>query len=281
MTEPITPAGGTPAAAPTTTTTAAMQREIGRIRQEIRDLQAMQASGRLWVWGSTALIILMFAVFMYATYSRIRGNFGQAAMQTAIKEHGQELMPLTQAMIVSTGRDVLPAYKDAMMQVLHARGPAAAQAAVAQLKALPEQSGQEFQDKVKVAFDAAVRKIEPEFRAAYPKVSDERRQQIMATFVADQITKQNQRIASRVDQLYTNDLDHMQDVLQKYDLPDADPGPAGQQATERQFLHTMVALLDDRVDEAYAVPTADDAAVPVSSRSRPATRPATTGPAMP
>ena len=271
MTEPTNPSTGpAPAATPTV---AAMRRELAELQREVRDLRSLQASGRWWVWGSTALIILMFSVFMYATYARIRGNFGQPAMQQAIKEHGQELMPLTRAMLVSAGRDMLPVYRDAITAVLHKRGPAAATAAVKGLRQLPEESGKEFQDKLRAAFDAAVNKIEPDFKAAFPDVTDDRRQQIMQAFVADEIDAQNKRIAARVDQLYTEDLAHMQAVLDKYDLPQGPAGPARQQALEKQFLHTMVALLDDQVDAAYPAPPTED---PMTVRRKPAaTRPAT------
>ena len=60
----------------------------------------------------------------------------------------------------------------------------------------------------------------------------------------DQIAVQNKRIATKVDQLYTNDLIRMQTTLEKFDLPKV--GPDGTDGLERRFLHTMVALLDDR-----------------------------------
>jgi hypothetical protein len=277
MPDPIQPQpGGSPTAADSPTAAAQVdvaRRELAELQRQVRDLRALQSSGRWWVWGSTALIILMFSVFMYGTYARIRDNFGQPAMQQAIREHGQVLMPLTRQMLMSAGRDVLPVYRDAIVAVLHARGPAAATAAVQRLKELPEQGGKELQDKLRATFDAAVSRIEPEFKSAYPNVSDERRQQIMQAFVMDEINEQNKRIASRVDQLYTNDLIRMQAVLEKYDVPQGtDAKPVDQQELEKRFLHTMVALLDDQVDAAYPAPVAPDAADP-RRRPSPATRP--------
>ncbi len=276
MTDPTLPAGSTPGGS--TTALDAMRREVVDLHKQVSDLRALQASGRLWVWGSTALIILMFAVFMYATYHRIRGNFDQQAMQQAIRDHGADVEPMALSLLTSAGQDAMPVYRDAIASTFRTRGPAAATAAVARLRQVPEQSGKEFQDKVKVTFDAAIAKIEPEFKADYPSVSDEKRQQIMQSFVADQIESQNKRIATRVDQLYTNDLIHMQGVLDKYDLP-MPAGPDGQRVLEKQFLHTMVALLDDQVEVALPgssdvpPPSAETASMRVAPASRPTTAP--------
>lgn len=262
MTDPTYPVGTAPAGS--TTAVTAMRREVADLHQQVADLRSLQASGRLWVWGSTALIILMFALFMYTTYHRIRGNFDQQAMQKAISEHGAEMLPMTQTMLGQAGQDVLPAYRDAVAATLRARGPAVAKAAVKRLQDVPAQSGKEFQDKVRATFDAAVAKIEPEFKTAYPNLTDDKRQQVIQAFVSDEITAQNKRIASRVDQLYTDDLTHMQGVLDKFDMP-TPAGPDGQQVLERQFLHTMVALLDNQVDVALPATAAVPSVMPMGA----------------
>ena len=176
-----------------------------------------------------------------------------------------------------------------LVATLRTQGPGAATAAVQRLKDVPEQTGKVFQDKMAAAFDAAVKKVEPDFKAAYPNLTDDKRQQLLQSFVADQIAAQNKQIASRVNQLYTNDLIRMQTTLEKFDGPKGAGLPGGSSdELERKFLHTMVALLDDQVDTAYpaaggatATATTDDPSQPAAAKllptaggAPPATQPA-------
>ena len=271
MADPTTPTTALPPGDP-------IARDLADIHKQVRDLKAIQASGRHWVLGTTLAVIALFAIFSYATYEHIKRNFDQAAMQKAVSEHGDAVMPVAMRLLQQTGQDLFPVYRDAALAKLKADGPKAASAAVDQVRQVPEQTGKEFQQKLQAAFDAAVTKVEPDFKAAFPNVTDEKRQQIMSAFVAEQIDAQNKRIASRVNQLYTNDLIHMQGTLDKFQLPDTSGTPAGQDELERRFLHTMVALLDDQVDTALPAPaTTGGNAGMASVRMRPTTGP-TTGP---
>ena len=265
---------------------AAIRRDLADLHEQVRTLKRLQSVGRLWTWGTVVIVVLMFGLFSWATYSKISRNFDQASIQRAVKEHGDQVLPMATQMLTQTGQTLLPVYKDAAVATLKTQGPAAAQAAVARIKRVPEQSGKEFQEKVAAAFDSAVKKVEPDFKAAYPNVTDAKRQDLLKSFVADQITAQNKRVAAKVDQLYTNDLIHMQTTLEKFDTPKATAAAGGggaSNASERKFLLTMVDLLRDRVDDALSATggkagaDADPATATMTAgmRSSPTTMPAT------
>jgi hypothetical protein len=90
----------------------------------------------------------------------------------------------------------------------------------------------------------------------YPGLSDEDRNLMIQDFTNSQIETQNKNVSTKIDGLYTNDLIQMQGVLEKFKLPDADQKP-DKTELEKKFLHTMVMLLDDQVDAAYALPPDD------------------------
>ena len=258
-------------------TAAVMQTQLADLRQQIASLHTIQATGRRWTLVTVVLVVLLFALFTWATYTRIKRNFNDQAVQEAVGKHGDEVNTMASDMLVATGKDVWPAYKDAAVLTLRRDGPAAATTAVEHLRAIPQKSGEQFKAQIDAAFAAAVKRVEPDFRAAFPAVPDQRRQDLLKAFVADQIESQNKRIAVRVDQLYTNDRIRMQTTLEKFDSPRVSAmGPDG---LERQFLHTMVALLDDQVDAAFPAP---DAAPPAptarTARTASAKIPPTTGP---
>jgi hypothetical protein len=123
---------------------------------------------------------------------------------------------------------------------------------------LPQEDGQMMQTKLQAAFDGAVKQIEPEMKAAFPNLSDDKRQAMVSDFAAKQIDLQNKAIAAQINQLYTKDLSQMQGVLDKFQLPDdSSPAASDTQSLEREFMHTMVMLLDDQIDAAYTTPPAD------------------------
>ena len=255
MSETMQPTpGGASAGGPA----AAMRVEIAALQQQIRDLKALQASGRWWVTATLLIVIAMFAVFTYGTYARIKGNFSDAAVQQAMSQHGAEVVPLAQTMLMETGKAAMPAYRDAIVATMRDKGPAAATAAVDKFKSISQASGKEFQDKMNKAFDAAVARIEPDFKLAYPNMPDEKRQELMKTFASEQIDATNKRLAGQINTLYTNDLIRTQSVLDTLQVPEAEANAGGRDMLEKKFLHTMVALLDQQIDDAYAAPATGD-----------------------
>jgi len=199
---------------------------------------------------STLIMVLQFAIFSYALFEKIHGNFSQDAIHKAVSDRGDIVIPLASRLLIETGQNSLPAYRDAIVAAIHQRGPELATETVNRFEEIPQQSGKELQDKLQATFADVMQRIEPEFKTAFPNLSDERRQELVQAFLADEIDSQNKRIAERINGLYTGDLTRMQDVLEKFDLPDPSV-PQDQNNLERDFLHTMVALVDDQLDASY------------------------------
>ena len=267
MTDPTTPVPGDP-----------VQRELDTLKRLAMDVRRQQSVGRAWMYATTLVVIVLFAVFTWGTYAHIRRSFDQPSVQRAFDDHWKQMRPMAEQMLTATGQNVMPAYGEAIVATLKTRGPGAATVAVDKLKGVPAQAGQEFRDRLAAAFEAAVNRLKPDLKAAFPNLPDDRRQQILQAFVADQIAAQNKRIATRVDQLATNDLIHMQTVLEKFDLPKSTDPAATPSELERRFLHTMVALLDDHVDGAFATTAAESDDGParlVGARLSPTTAAAT------
>ena len=205
---------------------AAIHRDLADLQKQVRDLKSLQASGRRWVLATMLIIVLMFATFSWGLYTRIKHNFNDQAVQKAVSEQGADIVPMAESMLKATGQTLLPVYRDAALAVLRKEGPAAGQMAVDRLKAIPQDSGVAFKEKMQAAFDAAVKRVEPDFKAAYPKLADDRRQQILQSFMTDQIASQNSRLATQVDRAVPErpgpDADHAAEVRR---ARDGRPGP--------------------------------------------------------
>lgn len=260
---------GTPGSArPLPATPDALHQETIRIEQHLQRLRRSASAGRWIMTLAVIVIVLQFAGFSYLLYQKIRGNFSQANVQQAVSARGDEVLPIASNLLMETGKNILPVYRDAMMTSLKARGPKMAAEAVAHFEQVPQQSGKVMQEKLQATFDGVIKKIEPEFKAAYPNLSDEKRQQLVQAFLADQIAQQNKHIADHITGLYSKDLVQMHGVLDKFSVPDNKKTPDSDEL-ERNFLHTMVALLDDQLNTTSATATVSTATVAAGATTQP------------
>jgi len=256
------PGGGNPASVDE------MSREVDQIQKRLVELRQLQARGRSQFIAISILIVLMFAVFMGATYWRIRDNFNPEAVQKAVNDRGPAVLPLARDLLVHAGKNAMPAYREALVQGMRQHGPDLASETLARFQQVPEHNGKVMQDKLQVTFANAIKKVDPDFKAAFPSLSDEQRQHLVQDFLMSQIEEQNKRVASRCNQLLSNDLARLNETLDKFQIEDANQ-PKDAEALEHQFLRTMVAILDDQVDRAYAAPSAEDAKGSLKPTSRP------------
>ena len=254
-----------------------LQREADRLQQHVVELRRSQAAGRWVLWVTTFIVILQFALFAGAMYRKLSANFSHENIQAAVTERGNEVLPLAQQLVMDTTRDSLPAYRDAFLGAIHTRGPGLAKAAEDRFEQVPTTSGTMLQEKLSATFATVLQRIEPDFKAAFPNLSDEKRQQLVQAFLADQIAAQNKRIADHITQLGTNDLIKVQEALESFDLPAADAKPVDDDQLEHSVLHSMVMLLDDQLDASYGKSVPEDAATPAAMH--PSTQPSTTQPA--
>lgn len=266
------PGAGRPGSA-TGATVEGLQREVDRLQQHVTTLRQSATAGR-WILGITTLIvILQFAIFAWAMYHKLSLNFSHENVQAAVSQRGNEVLPMAQQLVMDTTRDSLPAYRDAFLSAIHTRGPGLAKAAEDRFEQVPAKSGAMLQDKLQTVFTNVMQKIEPDFKTAFPNLSDEKRQQMVQAFLADQIDTQNKRIADHISQLGTNDLIKVQAALESFDLPAADDKSIHDDQLEHSVLHSMVMLLDDQLDATYGKITPDDSAMPAGMR--PSTVPTT------
>jgi hypothetical protein len=264
---------GAPGVTPASSVLGTMERQVDQLQLEIAQLRSLQASGRWWLFWTTTLTVLLVVAFTLATYLKIRQNFNPDAVRQAVNARGTDVLPLATQMLMQTGRDAMPAYQAAMVAALQKRGPVMADTAYKRLQQVPEEDGKLMQDKLQAAFAGAMGQIQPQIKAAYPNLADDKRQAMIADFASKQIDAQNKSVASQINKLYTNDLIQLQTVLDKFQLPDeSDPAATDQAGLERQFMHTMVALLDQQVDAAYATPVADAGKMGAAT-TRPAKQP--------
>jgi hypothetical protein len=146
--------------------------------------------------------------------------------------------------MMTVAQHVLPVYRDEAMQRFEKVGPQVAQDALGRLEKLPEENGQMLRDRLKLALDAAVVKVQPDMRKTFPTLTDDKKAQILQEEFAARVEKQNGLLAKHITDIYDNQLKAMRDVLDKFDIP-TEASARERMAREREFLHELVDVMMD------------------------------------
>jgi hypothetical protein len=250
-------------------TAAALQRKADEIQQGLNEIRRLQSTGRTQTLLVVVIIILMFVVFMYSTYSRIRGNFNDAAVQKAIDESTKQFLPKASERLSAAARNAAPVYRELAMQRMQQVGPEIASQARQRLEKVPEESAKAMYAQLDTTFKKVVDRVDPEVKEAFPSLTDDRKKAILESFHAD-VHDENEKIKAHVDKIYTNELVKLHGVMEKFDTT-ISPGQAKDQA-ERDFLHSLVMYVDYIITQPNATGPASEKAAPVKQAAAPATQ---------
>jgi predicted component of type VI protein secretion system len=239
------PAGsGAPASASAIPETIA--READALTRKFHELRALQSRTRRTYQFLTGITILMFAVFMYATYSRIHENFNQDAVQSALAKEMPDVMANAGAQLMKAGYAVMPVYRDLLVQRLNTQGPALAAQAQEEFSKVPQEAGESLNTKLQAAFAGALEQIKPELTKAYPNLTDQQKQDLIAASFTKAVNDGTQEVTDHISQQYIGEQARFTDLLNRFDLPPVDSN-LDRDAITRSFLHNVVMLIDMNV----------------------------------
>lgn len=237
MSDPM-PTGASPPETP------GIDQRISRIDQQIIELGRIQARSR----GASLIVLLIvaaeFAAFAFMTRSHVEANFNDQDVQKALADRLPDVTPELRDHFVRVMQHVLPVYRQQAMARFQVAGPAVAKDAMARLEKLPEENGQEMQQRLDGAFANAMDRLSPDITATYPTLSNDRKLQIMHSEFQTLIDEQNEGIARKVTTIYVAEQESTRSILDKFDIP-GDVGKLSPSAREREFLHALVDVLMD------------------------------------
>jgi hypothetical protein len=232
------------ASGPTPPSAAGLEEEVERLSRQLERLRGLQASSRRIVLVLLLIVIGEFAAFAYFTKMHVTENFESAAIQRAINERIPQMTPQVRDRMMTVAQHILPVYRDEAMKRFEKVGPEVAQDALGRLQKLPEENGKMLRERLKVALDGAVAKVQPDIRKTFPSLTDDKKMQILQEEFAGRIDKQNQQLATHITGIYDTQLKSMREVLDKFDVP-TDMSARERMAREREFLHALVDVMMD------------------------------------
>jgi acyl carrier protein phosphodiesterase len=259
----------------TAATPDAMQREIDALAARLDVLRATQSKARTQTLIVVLIIIVMFLVFMGATWSRISGNFNQVAIEKSMKDRSQVILPQAKDRLIKAAKAAAPTYRDLAMARMREAGPQIAAEARARLDKVPQENGEVLHTELQTTFDRVATRVDPDISAAFPSLTDDRKKAILADFHKD-VDEENQKIKAHVDQIWTNEMVKMHAAISKFEVALA-PGQQQDQA-EREFLHALVMYVDSIITQTAppaAPPSNSKDAVPAAATAPPATQAST------
>jgi hypothetical protein len=241
-------------------TASGIESQLGALQQRVEELKRVQATSRRVTAVLAAIVVLEFAAFAFYTSRGLRQNFRQEDVQKAVAARVPEVTPVLRDHLVTVVQNTLPVYRDQATQRFQKVGPDVARDALDRLQKLPEENGKELNKHLQIAFEAALSRLEPDMKSAFPSLSDEQKTSIIHSYFISAIHKENETIAKHVNEIADNELTQMKQVLDKFDVP-SETTPAAQRARQREFLHALVDVMMDGEFTLKTPPTTKPASV--------------------
>jgi hypothetical protein len=252
--------------------------EVARMRTRFAELRSAQRAARVRVLILAVVVVIMFAAFAHFTVRRVQDNFEQRAVQQAVAERLPEVLPVAGEQLRVAAVNAMPTYRKLAAERFEQVRPSLAAKARARLEKVPDETGQLMSDALQTAFDAALKRIEPDVKRTFPSLTDAQKQDLLNVYFHDAIAARDKELSAYIEKLYTNELLSMHAALDKFELPRDDAaGPTADKA-QRDLLHTMLTLADYELLNADADVAAGSTAATAGASTRRAAG-ATTQPA--
>ncbi len=218
---------------------AVMEREIDNLRRQMDDLRAIQSRSRMMMIMFIVLMVVMFAVFLVATSARIRDNFTREAVNKAVAENSQVLVPQLSREMQNAVADVLPVYRDLAIERFRQVGPEVAQDAITRFRELPKESYDAMRGRLDASIGRIVANASPDLHQLLAQLPDEREQVLIDAMhkrLVEDVTKRGETLA---DQQVTR----LQNILAKFDVS-AKSVAKSPEDLERDFVHGLLMMAD-------------------------------------
>ena len=225
-------------------TASGIEAQLGALQRRVEELKRVQATSRRITAVLAIIVVLMFAVFAFYTSRGIQQNFKQEDVQRAVAAKVPEVTPVLRDHVVKVAQNVMPVYREQAQERFQKVGPDVARDALDRLQKLPQENGEELNKHLQIAFEAALARVEPDMKNAFPTLSDEQKMSILHSYFVSAIHKENESIAKHVNEIADNELKQMKQVLDKFDVP-SETSPAAHRARQREFLHALVDVMMD------------------------------------
>jgi hypothetical protein len=264
---PLTPTAS-PGAAP-----AAGGGDVDRMRDRLAQIQRLNTVGRIQTIALLLLIAVMFYVFSTRTVSGVQANFTEEEVRAAMEERAPDVVATVTPPLVRAVQSAVPTYRELAVRRLRDVGPEIAAAAHARMQRLPQEQGDELEQRLNKSIANVLGRVEQDVARDFPQLTDEQRKNAIAEFHQARIEQANKALASQVDTLVTKELVRFNQVVERFGVEkvaaNADPD-----TLEREFLHSAIMLMDDHVmsDEGGVYLPALAAAMPPATQ--PTTQPA-------
>lgn len=262
---------------------AVMEHEVENLRKQLDELRTLQTRSRMLTIGFVLVLVVLFGVFLAATSSRIHGNFTREAVEKAVSENTQMLIPhLTREMQLASA-EVLPVYRDLALERFKVVGPEIAQETLTKFRNLPKDNLDVLHGRMQASMGRIVENVSPELHQLLAQLPDERETVAIEAFhkrLVDDVSKRGETLA-------TEQMARLQGILTKFDV--AVPANKSSEDLERDFVHGLLLMADYELmysgeEEFFAAPAqpvkaaktaaAADGAKPAAPAKTPAKTPA-------
>lgn len=248
---------------------AVMEHEVDNLRKQLDELRALQTRSRIFTIIFIIVLVVLFVVFLIATTSRIHSNFTREAVEKAVGENTQAIVPHFTREIQLASAEVLPVYRDLALERFKVVGPEIAKETLEKFRNLPKDNLDVLHGRMQLSMNRIVENISPELHQLLAQLPDDRETAAIQAFhkrLVDDVTSRGETLANE-------QVSRLQTILTKFDV--AAPRNKGPEELERDFVHGLLLMADYELmyggEEEFF--TAPPAPVKAASAAEPAKAP--------
>jgi hypothetical protein len=220
------------------------------------ELRAKFAAIRRWQAISrvvTAITVLVvageFYYFYKSTRSTVEGAFSeQGRMQKALQQNVKEVSPNVGAMLKRVADEAMPVYRKMAAERYAVLRESLGAKAKERLQKLPEDGNNLLKEKLQIAMEGALKKIEPEVTGTFPALTDPKQRDVLIHDFLAAAEEKNKTIAAKIDKLRVDELGRVKSVMDKFALP-PDEMAAKDEEAGKELIRTMLLLAQAHLDD--------------------------------
>ena len=199
---------------------AVIEAEADHLRQQLEHFLAEQRATRLVLLIATLALLLIMAVFGLALYSTVTENLSREKLETALMARSNDHLPRLQRTAAEALSLALPTYQELAVEKMHEIRPALAAEATQIAEQMPKRLEAKLNarlEKLRVEIEAMTRH---EIQERFGYLDEDQIERLTLHFT-DELIKAGESVQGRVDTMYMQQRMRLEDVLLKFDIPDA------------------------------------------------------------
>lgn len=219
------------------------------LRQKFASIRKAQSVTKFVTVILVLVVIAEFAWFTFATVEPVKAGFKDSSrVQKAVQDAVPEVQPVVVDTLQKVVQEVAPIYREQATKKYESIRANLGKKVNERFTALPDQAEKVLGDQLRSTFDRVLKNLEPELKAAFPTLSDDKRQDLVVNHFHEAIAAKNEALSAKIDAIRTSETVKVKNLLDSFALP-PDSAMARDGEIERELERVLLMLANEQIQQ--------------------------------